>query len=87
MTDASFDARRVRQMKKAAFVVGIIAGLLGGLWLLQGLGIMHLRPILCFTDCAPIQGPSPTWAVIGAAVFTAGCLSVFWSSQRPPVRQ
>lgn len=60
-------------------VLGIIAVLLGGLWLLQGLGIVHLRPILCFADCVPIQGPSITWAVIGAVMLVVGGSRVVWS--------
>lgn len=62
-------------------MVGILAGLLGGLWLLQGLGIVHLRPVLCFADCDPVQGPSSTWVVVGAVVLAAGTLSVFWASK------
>ena len=71
-------------MKKTSFFIGLIAVLLGGLWLLQGLGIVHLRPVLCFADCDPIQGPSATWAVIGVAVLAAGGVAVFWSVQRRP---
>lgn len=66
-------------MKTIAFIVGLIAALLGGLWLLQGLGIVHLRPILCFADCAPVQGPSTTWAVIGAVVLAVGGAAMVWS--------
>ena len=69
-------------MKKVAFVVGVMAAVLGGLWLLQGLGIAHVRPILCFADCAPVQGPSPTWAVIGAVMMAAGALGIFYSLKR-----
>jgi len=47
-------------MNAIAPVVGVISLLLGELWFLQGLGLLHVRPILCFVDCAPIQGPSPT---------------------------
>jgi hypothetical protein len=67
------------QMKTAVFFVGLVITLLGGLWLLQGLGLVNIRPILCFVDCAPIQGPSTTWAVIGAVVLTAGGALMFWS--------
>ena len=66
-----------------AFICGIIAVLLGGLWLLQGLGIVQVRPILCFADCAPIQGPSANWAVIGAIALAVGGYGVFWSRRRP----
>jgi hypothetical protein len=66
-------------MKKVAFVVSVIATLLGFLWLLQGLGVVHVRPILCLADCEPIQGASPTWAVIGAVVVIAGALGVLYS--------
>ncbi len=71
-------------MKKAACAFGVVAALLGGLWLLQGLGLVHVRPILCFADCAPVQGPSPTWAVIGAIALAAGGFGVTWSVKRPP---
>jgi Ca2+/Na+ antiporter len=70
-------------MKKAALVFCILSTLLGGLWLLQGLGIVHVRPILCFADCAAIQGPSPTWAVIGAVTLVISGLVICLSLQRP----
>ena len=65
-------------------VSSVIALLLGGLWLLQGLGIVHLRPILCFADCVPIQGPSGTWAVIGAVTLAVGGYGVFWARKHVP---
>ncbi len=69
-------------MKKTIyFSIGLVAALLGGLWLLQRLGTVHLRPILCFADCDPVQGPSFTWVVIGAVVFAVGGAAVFWSLQ------
>jgi hypothetical protein len=69
-------------MKRIALVVGMLSVLLGGLWLLQGLGVVHIRPILCFANCAPVQGPSSTWAVIGVLVLTAGILAIRYSRNR-----
>ncbi len=73
-------------MTKAAFVGGLIGGLivalLGGLWLLQGLGIVQMQPILCFANCAPIQGPSATWAVLGAVVLAVGGAVVYLSLKK-----
>jgi LPXTG-motif cell wall-anchored protein len=69
-------------MKKVALSTGFIAVLLGGLWLLQGLGVVHMRPTLCFADCTPLQGPSTTWALIGAGVLAVGGAAVFWSLKR-----
>jgi hypothetical protein len=66
-------------VKTTAFAIGLIAALLGGLWLLQGIGLVHLRPILCFADCDPVQGPSMTWAVVGALMLIAGATVVWWS--------
>lgn len=63
-------------------VFGVICALLGGLWLLQGLGIVHVRPILCFAGCAAIQGLSPAWAVIGAVTLAISVLLLFWSLKR-----
>ena len=47
-----------RRRNKWLLLLGILAILLGGLWLPQGLGLVEVRPILCFADCAPVQGPS-----------------------------
>jgi hypothetical protein len=69
-------------VKTLAFLFGLIAVLLGGLWLLQGIGIVHLRPMLCFADCVPVQGPSATWAVIGALVLAFGGSAMLWSCKR-----
>lgn len=69
-------------MNKLALIVGVIGVLLGGLWLLQGLGVVHVRPILCFADCAPVQGASTSWAVIGFFLVTAGLLVIFISLRR-----
>jgi uncharacterized integral membrane protein len=69
-------------MKKIALIVGVISVLLGGLWLLQGLGGVHIRPILCFADCAPVQGASLTWAIIGLLMVAAGVTAMFFSLTR-----
>lgn len=66
-------------MKKIAFVLALIAVLLGGLWMLQGLGLVQMQPILCFANCDPIQGPSVTWAVAGAVLLAVGGATIFWS--------
>ena len=67
-------------MKKIVFLIGFVIALLGGLWLLQGLGIVHIRPILCFADCVPVLGASTTWAVVGAIALVFGGIAMFWSS-------
>ena len=69
-------------MRIMTLILGVIAVLLGGLWLLQGLGIVHLRPILCFADCVPVHGPSTTWAVIGAVTMAVGAFGVVWSCRQ-----
>jgi hypothetical protein len=66
-------------MKPFVLVVSVIAVLLGGLWLLQGLGLVQVRPILCFADCEPVQGPSSTWAIVGLLVVTGGILGIRYS--------
>ena len=69
-------------MKKIGLVFGVISVLLGGLWLLQGLGVVHIRPILCFANCEPVQGASPAWATIGFLMVTAGVIAIFFSLKR-----
>ena len=70
-------------MGQISLVFGVVSVLLGGLWLLQGLGLLHVRPILCFVDCAPIQRPSLTWAVVGLVFATLGLLAIlYWLKRR-----
>lgn len=69
-------------MKTIALVVGVICVLLGGLWMFQALGIVQVRPILCFADCAPIQGPSSTWAIVGVIALASGVLAISYSRKR-----
>ncbi|MDP3082331.1 MAG: hypothetical protein Q8N44_01395 [Rubrivivax sp.] len=76
------EAAEQNTMKKAALVSGVISAMLGGLWLLQGLGLAHVRPILCFADCAPIQGASLTWAIVGFLMVTVGVIAIFFSVKR-----
>ena len=71
-------------MKKIIFCFGLLAALLGGLWLLQGLGLVNIRPILCFADCVPIQGPSTTGVVVGTIALAVGGAAMFWSIKRRP---
>lgn len=69
-------------MRIVAMVFSIIAILLGGLWLLQGLGLVQIRPILCFADCVSVQGPSFSWAIVGAVALAVGGFGVVWSRKR-----
>jgi len=67
------------KMKTVTLVAGAISTLLGGLWLLQGLGLVHVRPILCFVDCAPVQEPSLTWAIVGLVAAALGTVTFLYS--------
>jgi hypothetical protein len=72
--------------KAVVLVLSVVGVLLGGLWLLQGLGVVQMDPILCFADCEPVQGPSTTWAVAGILAVTAGMFGIL-RSRRPVTRQ
>ncbi|HTE43213.1 MAG TPA: hypothetical protein VK629_20490 [Steroidobacteraceae bacterium] len=63
-------------MRIVVLVLGVIGVLLGGLWLLQGIGVVHLKPILCFANCAPVQEPSTTWAIAGFVLLMAGAFGI-----------
>jgi hypothetical protein len=71
-------------VKKAALVLGVLSVLLGGLWLLQGLGVVRMRPILCFANCTPLEGPSTTWAIAGAIALVVGVLAIRFSRANGP---
>jgi uncharacterized membrane protein YiaA len=62
--------------KIAQVIFATIAILLGTFWFLQGVGILNVCPILCFTDCACIEGGSQLWSVVGAVVFIIGILTM-----------
>jgi hypothetical protein len=71
-------------VRAIVFILSIVGLLLGGLWLLQGLGLIHIRPILCFANCAPIQEASTIWAVLGALVTALSVLGFRYTRQRRP---
>jgi hypothetical protein len=56
--------------------------LIGGLWFLQGVGLVHVQPILCFADCEPVQGPSTTWSISGLVLVALGVLAIFYWLRR-----
>lgn len=69
-------------MRILVSVAGGLVTMLGGLWFLQGLGVIHVRPILCFADCAAIQGRSMTWTAVGLIAISAGVLAIALSLRR-----
>jgi hypothetical protein len=69
-------------MKIVALVLGVLATLLGGLWLLQGLGIVRIDPVACVGECTPLEGPSLQWALIGAVVLAVGLFGAFIGLRR-----
>lgn len=69
----------------AVLALGVILVLLGGLWFLQGTGIIVLSPILCVADCEPVTEPSALWAVIGAAALLGG-VWLGWTAVRGLLR-
>lgn len=58
-------------------ILGVILALLGTLWVVQGLGIIQLGPILCVADCEPITGRSMQWTVIGMITLFVGTVIVW----------
>lgn len=62
-------------MKWLSIVLTLFGGclvLLGGLWLLQGLGVVRIEPIACVGACQAITGPNTTWQLLGAAAVVSG---------------
>lgn len=60
---------------------GLVLVLLGGLWFLQGTGLVTIAPILCVGDCEPLTGPSLPWALAGLVALLAGA-ALLWRSRR-----
>ncbi len=65
---------KIKQL--AIVIVGVIVTLLGLLWFLQGVGILQLCPVLCFTDCKCITGGSLFWEIVGAIAFVIGIIFI-----------
>ncbi|RBI63964.1 hypothetical protein DMJ13_05510 [halophilic archaeon] len=57
-------------------ILGATVALLGTLWVVQGLGIVRIAPILCVADCEPIAGRSAQWTVIGVLVSFVGIVII-----------
>ena len=79
---ASLSDQGRAQSEAICFFIGLFAALLGGLWFLQGIGAVQLRPILCFVDCEPLQGPSTAWAAVGLVLLLVGGGTLWWSWKR-----
>lgn len=56
-------------------LIGLALAAVGSVWFLQGSDLVHIRPILCATDCAPVVGRQPTWQVAGASAVLLGILT------------
>ena len=57
-------------------VFGLALSMLGLLWLLQGAGIIHVRPLLCVSQCTPMAGTSLDWTLAGSLILIAGLVLV-----------
>jgi hypothetical protein len=61
---------------------GVAITLLGLLWFLQGAGLVHVQPILCFADCEPLVGGSVGWLIAGIVGMIVGMLFVRRGARR-----
>jgi len=52
-------------------VPGVALAALGLLWFLRGAGAVHMRPILCATNCKPVT-KSTGWLIAGVIASPAG---------------
>lgn len=68
-------------VKWVASIFGGAAILLGGLWFLQGTGLIVIEPIACVGECAALEGPSVAWTIAGAVTMLAGA-AAFWFAWR-----
>ena len=71
-------------MKWIGAAFGLILVLLGGLWFVQGTGLVTIPPILCVAECAPLEGPSLPWALAGLAALIIGAALLWFSFRRRP---
>ena len=69
-------------MQFLAIVLSLVLLPVGGLWLLQGTGLVSVPPILCVAECEPLVGPSLPWALAGLASLAIGAI-LLWRALRP----
>ncbi|MHA6692575.1 hypothetical protein [Devosia sp. A449] len=69
-------------MKLLLLIVGVVCVFLGSLWLVQGLGLVTIPPILCVAECETIEGPAPGWALSGLVVAAAGVAAIFYALRK-----
>ncbi|WP_330630815.1 hypothetical protein [Halocatena halophila] len=70
MTIQSITPRRV--LAAITTILGTSIIFLGILWIVQGLGIVQIEPILCVSNCEPITERSMTWTVVGLVTTAVG---------------
>lgn len=63
----------------SALALGLVS--LGGLWFLQGSGLVTLDPIACVGTCSPLRGWQPAWQAAGAVLIAVG-IGAVWLSWR-----
>jgi hypothetical protein len=77
------DTKALRDMlNRLQQLSAVVLIALGALWSVQGAGIVHLKPILCFADCTEVQGPSVRWLATGLAVVAAGVGLLYLARRR-----
>ncbi|MFB3855086.1 MAG: hypothetical protein ACE148_14855 [Vicinamibacterales bacterium] len=60
----------------ARIVLGVASMLLGLLWLLQGVDLLHIPPILCIANCEPVEGGSVGWTTAGVLLLVIGSAAI-----------
>jgi hypothetical protein len=63
-------------------VLGGVFIALGALWVLQGAGVVHVKPILCVADCNELQGASSQWLLTGIGTIAVGLALWFLAHRR-----
>ena len=69
-------------MRWIGTIIGAVLVLLGGLWLLQGSGLITIAPIACIGACEPLDGPSLPWAMTGVIALAGGAALILLSLRR-----
>lgn len=67
---------------RAVALLGVLLSLLGGLWLAQGLGVVHIDPIACVGACEPVEAPSRQWQLTGGVTALVGTALTFLAVHR-----
>lgn len=73
-------------MRWIKVLLGIVAVVLGTIWVLFGTGYIAIKNVICFDICSEtMEGPNQFWTVVGIFALLIGLVTVLRTTARPRI--